>query len=121
MSRLKAAVEEWSAHADPKAGLKEWTKQLCRILSEHEDALNHITYSYRLCPTETGYVCAFSLVEGRYIPKTEMDEADVIVSGRERDLMDILQRKVSPLSALLRGKIQIKGSKAALIAFGEFL
>ena len=66
-------------------------------------------------------MCAFSRVEGRYIPKTEIDEADVIVSGRERDLMDILQRKVSPLSALLRGKIQIKGSKAALIAFGEFL
>ena len=39
MSQLKEAVGEWFAHADPKAGLKEWTKQLCRILSEHEDEL----------------------------------------------------------------------------------
>ena len=43
MSQLKEAVGEWFAHADPKAGLKEWTKQLCRILSEHEDELKQIT------------------------------------------------------------------------------
>ena len=121
MNTLRSDVEQWTAQAGSKAGLKEWAEALCEILKRHEEELKELTYSYRLCATDTGYVRAFSLVNGHYIPKTELDEADVIVSGAERDLLAILQRKLSPMSALLRGKIQVKGSKTALIRFAEFL
>lgn len=121
MSAFKEAVQEWTAKAEPGAGLRDWIEGLCELLKAHEAEFQALDYSYRLCATDTGLVCAFALTEGRYVPKTEMDEADVIVSGKERDLLDVLQRKLSPMSALLRGKVQLKGSKTALIRLSEYL
>lgn len=118
---MKAAVQALYQRADHGATLKDMMDGICDMLKAHEADIRDVTYSYRLCATDTGYVKAFSLVNGRYVEKSEMDEADTIVSGRESDLLAVLQRKLSPMSAILRGKITVRGSKAALIRFTEFL
>ena len=121
MSSIKEEVQLLYRRADQGETLAGLIDQICRVFREHPQELKGFTNSYRLCATDTGYVKAFSLVDGQYFDKTEMDEADVILSGRESDLLAILRRRISPLSALLRGKVQLRGSKTALLRFTEFL
>ncbi|MDD3334310.1 MAG: SCP2 sterol-binding domain-containing protein [Eubacteriales bacterium] len=118
---MKQDVKALYRAADSGLTLPAMLDGICEMLKNHESDLKGTTYSYRLCASDSGYVRAFSLVDGQYIEKTEMDEADVIVTGTEANLLAILQRKLSPMSAILRGKVQIKGSKTALIRFAEFL
>ena len=118
---MKSDIQQLYRAADKGTGLPVMMDGICAALKNNEDELKGVTYSYRLCASDTGYVRAFSLVDGRYADKTEMDEADVIVTGREADLLAILQRRIAPMSAILRGKITVRGSKAALIRFSAFL
>lgn len=121
MSAIKGQVKELLETVQQDADLKQVLDALGNILAAHPEELSDITYSYRFCANDTGLCKAFSLVEGRYYEKTEMDEADCIITAKEQDLMDIILRKQKPLTALLRGKLQLKGSKAALLRFAEFL
>lgn len=118
---LKMDIKSLFQQADKGAGLETLMEGICAALKHNEAELGGITWSYRICASDTGYVCAFSLADGHYIDKSEMDEADVIVTGKERDLLDVLQRKVAPMSAVLRGKIKVRGSTAALVRLAEFL
>ncbi|MEG0125995.1 MAG: SCP2 sterol-binding domain-containing protein, partial [Clostridia bacterium] len=114
---LKEDIHELLKQADRGIGLREFIDGICQLFSQHESELAGITYSYRLCASDTGYVKAFSLDDGHFFEMSEMGEADVIVTGTEQALLSVLKRDVSPMSALLRGKIKINGSKAALIRF----
>lgn len=94
--------------------------EISGILIRHADALSHINSRYRLEATDTGYVCAFALENGVYRPLEAAGEADVCLLGREEDLMRIFRGELSPMAALLRGKVKIRGSKSALMQFAEF-
>lgn len=118
---LKMDIKSLYQQADVGASLQDMMKGICAALKNNQAELSGITWSYRLCASDTGYVCAFSLADGHYADKSEMDEADVIVTGKERDLLNVFQRKVAPMSAVLRGKIRVKGSTAALVRLAEFL
>lgn len=118
---MKSDVQQLYHAADKGASLPAMMDGICAAIKNNKEELKGVTYSYRLCASDTGYVRAFSLVDGEYVDKTEMDEADVIVTGREIDLLAVLQRKIAPMSAILRGKISVRGSKAALIRFAAFL
>ena len=118
---LKADIKALYQKADTGASLPAMMDGICNLFQRHGEALRGVTYSYRICATDTGYVKGFSLVDGQYFDKTEADEADVIVSGTEQNLLAILQRKLSPMSAILRGKVKVNGSKAALIRFADYL
>ncbi|MBP3542176.1 MAG: SCP2 sterol-binding domain-containing protein [Clostridia bacterium] len=121
MSVIKAQIKEVLLTAQDGASLKQLLDAVGDVLSRNESELKGITYAYRFCVSDTGLCKAFSLVDGQYFEKTELDEADCIVTATEKDMMDIFLRKQKPLTALLRGKLQLKGSKAALLRFAEFL
>lgn len=118
---LKREIQSLYQAADGGMGLAQLVDGICHTLQKHEDALRGITYSYRLCASDTGYSWGFSLRDGHFAETGEYDEADAVVTGTEENLLAIFRRQISPMSALLRGKIKLKGSKAALIRFSEFL
>ena len=113
MSVIKNQIKEVLLTAQDGATLPQLLDAVGDVLSRNEAELKGITYAYRFCVSNTGHCKAFSLVD--------MDEADCIVTATEQDMMDIFLRKQKPLTALLRGKLQLKGSKAALLRFAEFL
>lgn len=121
MSVIKAQIKEVLLTAQDGASLKQLLDAVGDVLSRNQSELKGITYAYRFCVSDTGLCKAFSLVDGQYFEKTELDEADCIVTAAEKDMMDIFLRKQKPLTALLRGKLQLNGSKAALLRFAEFL
>lgn len=107
--------------ADQGMSLGELMDAIGGVLSRHEDALAGITYSYRLRASDTGYEKAFALNEGHFLVLGSTEKTDVTVIGKENDLQLVFQRKLSPMVALLRGKVKLNGSKAALIKLSEFL
>lgn len=121
MSVIKSEIKNVLAKAANGASLKNLLDEVGNVLAANRQELKGITYSYRFCVSDTGLTKSFSLVDGEYFEKTEMDEADCIVTATEKDMMDIFLRKQKPLTALLRGKLQLRGSKAALLRFAEFL
>ena len=40
---------------------------------------------------------------------------DTVITASEKDLMDMIAGKMNPMAALLRGKVQVKGNKKALL------
>lgn len=121
MATLREDIKALYAQADKGASLPDVVDGICRALQSHGDEIRDVTYSYRLHATDTGYWRAFSLVSGQYYEKTQADEADTVISGTEQNLLAVLRRKLNPMSALLRGKIKVKGSTAAVLRFVEFL
>ncbi|MBE5778340.1 MAG: SCP2 sterol-binding domain-containing protein [Clostridiales bacterium] len=121
MGKVKTQIRQMLDQVRPDTPLRELLDAVGVILSNNPDELRGITYAYRFCVTDTGLVKAFSLVDGQYFEKTEMDEADCILSATEKDMMDVFLRKQKPLTALLRGKLILSGSKAAMLRFAEFL
>lgn len=121
MGTLHEDIVKLYARADAGETLKDMTEGICQAIRAHEGELRGVTYSYRLHATDTGYWKAFSLVDGAYYEKTQADEADTVISGTEQNLLAVLRRKLNPMSAMLRGKIKVKGSMAAVLRFVEFL
>ncbi len=101
--------------------LKEIIEALCGALKRNSDAIAEITNSYRICASDTGYTHAFSIKEGVLTDIDEVDEADVTITGTEANLLAVFRRQISPMSAMLRGKVKVKGSMPALVKFAEFL
>lgn len=101
--------------------LAEIVDGICETIKRHSDAISDITYSYRICANDTGFTRAFSLKAGAFSDMDETDEADVTVSGMEEGLLAVFRRQISPMSAMLRGKVKVKGSMPALVKFAEFL
>lgn len=118
---LKKEIADILASADNGKALAPLIESVVEALSKNGDALEGITYSYRLCASDTGYTRGFSINNGHCADIDEADEADAVVTATEANLLAIFRRQISPMSALLRGKIKLKGSKAALIRLGEFL
>ncbi|MEG2701824.1 MAG: SCP2 sterol-binding domain-containing protein [Clostridia bacterium] len=106
-SSLKQEIRALYQKADHAPSLSSLLSEICDTLRKHPDELKGITYSYRICASDSGYVKAFALEDGLYSDSTEMNEADVIVTGKEVDLLAILQQKLSPMSAILRGKVNL--------------
>lgn len=120
-AELKQDIQALYKAADEGAKLPALIDGICNAIGNHPEAIGETTFSYRICASDTGYTKAFSIQNGRLSPMDEMDEADVTVTGQEADLLAVFRRKVSPMSAMLRGKVKVKGSMAALVRFAEFL
>lgn len=118
---LRDEIQALYKRADAGESLAVMLDGVLTALRGNEDAIADVTHSYRICATDTGYTRAFSIKDGVVSEIGETDEADVTVSGDEKNLLAVFRKQVSPISALLRGKVRIKGSKAALIKFAEFL
>ena len=107
--------------ADQATCLPEVIPALLAVFRSNEAALAGITHSYRIHATDSGFTAAFTLTQGRFGELAPEDAADVTVLGSEADLLSVFQRKLSPMSALLRGKVRLQGSKAALLQLAAFL
>ncbi|MDD3214007.1 MAG: SCP2 sterol-binding domain-containing protein [Eubacteriales bacterium] len=94
---------------------------LCDMLRRNGDSLVGITYAYRLTTIDTDYSFAFSLTEGAFCDLSPSAPVDVVVSGREANLLAVFQRRLNPAKALLLRKIRVDGSMAALMELASFL
>ena len=94
---------------------------VCAALARHPDALAGITGRYAVLAADTGYARAFALEDGIFSSLAPGAPVDVTVSGCEKDLLAVFRRELAPLAALLRGKIRVRGDRAALMRFAEFL
>ncbi len=117
---LKQDLQSVYDLADQGMSLGELMEAICAALARHADALQGITYSYRLHAEDTGYEKAFALVDGRFAELTATDPVDVTVSGKEENLRLVFQRKLSPIAAMITRKMKVAGNKAALMKLGEF-
>ncbi len=114
-------IQQVYSIADSGVSLESLMEAICGVLSRHPADLSSVTHSYRLKATDTGYELAFGLTSGAFKPLAAADTVDVTVKGKEADMLAVFQRKLSPMKALLLGKIKLEGSKAALMKLGEFL
>ena len=89
--------------------------------ARHPDALAGISGRYAVLAADTGYARAFALEDGIFSSLAPGAPVDVAVSGCEKDLLAVFRRELAPLAALLRGKIRVRGDRAALMRFAEFL
>ena len=118
---LKQEIQQVYTLADSHCSLPALMDAICGVLQRHPQELAHLTHSYRLVSTDTGYTLAFGLTEGVYARLPEGQAVDVEVIGKEQNLLAVFQRKVAPLSALLLGRLKLKGDKSALMKLAEFL
>ena len=94
---------------------------VCAALARHPDALAGISGRYAVLAADSGYARAFALEDGAFTSLAPDAPVDVAVSGCEKDLLAVFRRELAPLAALLRGKIRVRGDRAALMRFAEFL
>lgn len=120
-SAMKQDIEAVYLLADGGESLSRLMEAIGGVLARHGDELQDITASYRLQSSDTEYIMGFALERGQYRLLGDQEEADVMVLGKEQDLLAVFQRKLSPMAALLRRKIKVTGNKGALLKLGEFL
>ena len=107
--------------ADQVTSLDALVPSLCEVLRKHQEDLQGITYSYRLQATDTNYSAAFSLDNGAFSDLAPDAKTDVTITGLEKNLLSIFQRKLNPAMALMLGKVKLTGSKNALLKLAKFL
>ncbi len=118
---MQADIQKVYALAEEGGGLPQLLDAICQVLARYPRELAELTHSYRLQATDTGYMAAFALRGGVLGRVEENAPVDVTLLGKEADLLDVFRRKVTPLKALLFGKIKLQGDKGALLKLGEFL
>ena len=118
---LRQEIEVLYALAEQGVPLDKLIEFIFSMLPRHEAELSAITNSYRLCAADTNYEAAFSLTNGHFSALGREADTDAVITGKEADLYMVFQRKLSPMAALLRGKIKLRGSKAALVKLAAFL
>lgn len=107
--------------ADASATLADFIPSLTVVLSRNEESLNGFSYAYRIVATDTEYRYAFALTQGQFSELTPASPVDVTVSGKDIHLLSIFQRKVSPMKALLLGRVRVEGNQSALLQLAKFL
>ena len=121
MASFQEDIHQVYALAEREASLANVMEAILSVLERHEDALGDITHRYYLYAKDTGYGLAFGLQNGILERGISKEAAEVTVIGREVDLLQVMSRRVSPLKALMLGKISVKGEKAALLRLAKFL
>ena len=94
---------------------------LTDLLIRHADTFRGVTDSYRLAASDSGVSRAFALENGQYRTLSDQDDADVTITGKEQHLLAIFNKQLKPATALLTGKLKVKGSLAALNTLAAFL
>lgn len=118
---LKREIRALYRDADGGLDLPGLMDGVCAALARHPDALAGISGRYAVLAADTGYARAFALEDGIFSSLAPDAPVDVAVSGCEKDLLAVFRRELAPLAALLRGKIRVRGDRAALMRFAEFL
>lgn len=120
-AELQQDLQALYRRAEDGITLGALTDEICALLAQHTDALRGVNGRYRLMTSDTGYARAFALENGAYRELDCAAPVDVTILGYEADLLRVFRRELSPMGALLRGKIRWQGSKAALMRLAEFL
>ncbi len=94
---------------------------LIELLSRHEDTFAGVTGSYRLNASDSGTRRGAALADCHYRARDDAEAADVTITGKEKHLLAIINKQLSPAAALLTGKLKVKGSLAALNTLAAFL
>ncbi len=118
---FKQDVERMFAEAERCQNLAQLGDALCGMVARNEAAFKDITHSYRFAASDTGTARAFALEDGRYRALDDNAKTDVTVTGTEKNLLAVFQRKISPAGALLFRRIKVSGSMTALMKLAEFL
>lgn len=118
---LKREIRALYRDADGGLDLPGLMDGVCAALARHPDALAGISGRYAVLAADSGYTRAFALEDGAFSSLAPDAPVDVTVSGCEKDLLAVFRRELAPLAALLRGKIRVRGDRAALMRFAEFL
>lgn len=118
---LKREIRALYRDADGGLDLPGLMDGVCAALARHPDALAGISGRYAVLAADSGYARAFALEDGIFSSLAPGVPVDVAVSGCEKDLLAVFRRELAPLAALLRGKIRVRGDRAALMRFAEFL
>lgn len=118
---LKREIRALYRDADGGLDLPGLMDGVCAALARHPDALAGISGRYAVLAADSGYARAFALEDGIFSSLAPDAPVDVAVSGCEKDLLAVFRRELAPLAALLRGKIRVRGDRAALMRFAEFL
>lgn len=114
-------IDAMYAQAAQADSLPALIPALGSMLRRNRDSLGGVSYAYRITASDTGYNYAFALAEGEYAELPPTAPVDVVVSGREANLLAVFQRKLNPATALLLRKIKVEGSMAALTKLAAFL
>lgn len=118
---LKREIRTLYRDADGGLDLPGLMDGVCAALARHPDALAGVSGRYAVLAADSGYTRAFALEDGAFSSLAPDAPVDVAVSGCEKDLLAVFRRELAPLAALLRGKIRVRGDRAALMRFAEFL
>mgnify|MGYP000770398766 CR=1 FL=1 len=118
---LKQEIRALYRDADGGLDLPGLMDGVCAALARHPDALAGVSGRYAVLAADSGYARAFALEDGAFSSLAPDAPVDVAVSGCEKDLLAVFRRELAPLAALLRGKIRVRGDRAALMRFAEFL
>ena len=118
---IRQEIQQVYRLADRDGSLPELMEAICAVLQRHPGELAHLTHSYRLVSADTGYTLAFGLESGVFARLDDAQAVDVEITGKEQNLLAVFQRKIAPLTALLLGRVKLKGDKSALLKLAEFL
>ena len=121
MADFSEDIQTMYALADLGTSLPRLIEALLEVLKRHPEELKGITASYGIYAVDTGFAKAFALVGGELSLLAPGDTAEVMVSGTAENLLLVFQRKLTPVKALLLGKVKVKGNRGALLKLAAFL
>ncbi len=107
--------------ADTSATLADFMPSLTAVLARNGESLSGFSYTYRIVATDTEYRFAFALSQGQFSELSLSSPVDVTVSGKDIHLLSVFQRKLSPMKALLLGRVRVEGNQSALLQLAKFL
>lgn len=118
---LKQDVQALYAAVEHTDDLDAVLDGVLAVFSRHPEELRRVTGAFRLTNTEDARCWGFRLRQGEYAPLPLEAEADVCVLGKTDALLRVFKRQLSPVKALLTGKIKVVGQKKLLVQLAEFL
>ena len=121
MAGFSEDIQAVYALADLGTSLPRLIEAILEVLKRHPEELKEITASYGIYAVDTGFAQAFALAGGKLSLLAPGDAAEVTISGTAENLLLIFQRKLTPVKALLLGKVKIKGNRGVLIKLAAFL
>ena len=118
---FEGEIRSLYAQAEGGMGLEPLLEGICDTLRRHPRALSGISGRYAVKATDTGLARAFMLEDGVFSALSPTAAVDAEISGREDDLLRVFHRELTPMAALVRGKVRVKGSRAALLSLAGIL
>ena len=121
MRSLREDIQALYSAAERSEDLGALLEGVLAVFSRHPEELAEITGAFRLMDTANARSWGFRLTRGTYAALADTEAADVCVLGKPENLLRVFKREISPVKALLTGKVRVSGNKGLLLKLGEFL